>query len=160
MVDNMVDNIKVRMIQENDISVVAQFEKEISIISFGDEAVTDLDFHRKKIKKAMAREQDGMLVLEVEEKVAGWLWMSPKTNFITNEIYINFRSFYIAEDQRGSQGVYRLMDAGMDYCRRMGAQNIIGKVHVKNLPMRAVYKNYGFEPTHLTMEYTFKDKSD
>nr|WP_150959480.1 GNAT family N-acetyltransferase [Aneurinibacillus sp. XH2] len=145
--------MKIRTIQESDLEIIAEYEKEISVISFGSEAVTDLEFHRRKLAKAIPQEQQGMLVAEMEGQSAGWLWMTPKVNFVTKEKYIMFKSFYIAEPYRGSACAEALLDAGMRFCREQGAKRIVGHVHVSNLPMRVLYKNYGFEPTHLTMEY-------
>ena len=146
----------IRTIRKSDTTILAQFEQEISTISFGADAVFDLDFYKRKIEKAMLKEQQGMLVLEVDEAVAGWLWMAVKENYLSHEKYVSFKSFYIAEPYRGTPAVKALMDAGMKFCRKQGAKTIIGKVHVKNLPMQIVYKNYGFAPTHLTMEYDMK----
>jgi RimJ/RimL family protein N-acetyltransferase len=46
----------------------------------------------------------------------------------------------------------------MNFCRDVGARTITSKVHVKNFPARVLWKNYGFEPTHLTLEYKFDDR--
>lgn len=146
-------NMNIRPITALDLAAVADYEREISIKSFGDQAVTDLAFHVRKLEKAMPKEGKGMLVLEIEGQVAGWLWMTPKTNFVTEEKYMNFKSFYIADSYRGSEYVSALMDAGMEYTRQQQAERIVGYVHVSNIPMRILYKKYGFEPTHLTMEY-------
>lgn len=148
----------IRKIQTKDIGTIAEFEKEISIISFGDEAITELDFHEEKLRKAMTKEIDGMMILEIDGKIAGWLWMTPRTNSVSNEKYINFKSFYIVENFRGTDSVNKLVDAGMKFSRDVGARTIISKVHVKNFPARVLWKNYGFEPTHLTLEYRFDDK--
>ncbi|WP_239551531.1 GNAT family N-acetyltransferase [Paenibacillus elgii] len=152
------NKMNIRPIKQEDVAQVAEFEKEISVISFGSEAVTDLEFHRRKLEKAIPREQEGMLVLELEGRVAGWLWMTLKENFVTKENYIQFKSFYAAESCRGTEAVTALFEAGMDFAGRRKARRIVGHVHVSNLPMRALYKNYGFAPTHLTMEYKVQDQ--
>lgn len=150
--------MNIRSIEQKDLAAVAEFEKEISVISFGSEAVTELEFHRRKLEKAIAHEREGMLVLELEGQAAGWLWMTLKQNFVTKEKYIQFKSFYAAESCRGSEAVTALFEAGMDFARRQKARRIVGHVHVSNLPMRVLYKNYGFAPTHLTMEYKAQDQ--
>ena len=38
-------NTTIRKAESRDIPQIAEFEKEISIISFGDEAIVDLAFH-------------------------------------------------------------------------------------------------------------------
>ncbi len=150
--------MSIRKMQEKDIEIIAEYEKEISIISFGDEAITELDFHARKLLKSMDKEIDGMMVLEVDGKIVGWLWMTPRINSVSNEKYINFKSFYIDENYRGTDYVNEFIEAGMKFCKDVGARTIMSKVHVKNFPARVLWKNYGFEPTHLTLEYRFDDK--
>lgn len=82
---------------------VAQYEKEISIISFGADAITDLEFHKKELMNSLIKEKDGMLVLEGNNEICGWLWMAVKTNSSTTEKYVNFKSFYIKENYRGTE---------------------------------------------------------
>lgn len=144
--------MKIRTIEPEDVPVLAEYEREIAQISFQDEAVTDLEFHRQRIVKAIPKEREGMLVLDNEGLICGWLWMAIKTNSVTNEKYVNFRSFYIQAAYRGTKYAGQLLDQGINVCRKLGARSIVGKVHAQNLPMRALYKNHGFAPTHLTME--------
>ena len=51
--------MKIRPITTQDVPTIAEYEKEISLISFGDEAITDLVFHQQKLTKAMPKEDDG-----------------------------------------------------------------------------------------------------
>jgi predicted N-acetyltransferase YhbS len=147
----------VRKITEKDIDALAEFEKEIALISFGDEAVTDLNHHRKRISKSLEKEDDGMLVLCEGDEVVGWLWMSLQTNSVSLEKYINFRSFYVKNRPELSQGSEMLMSTGLDFARKTGARRVVGKTFVSNLPMRLVYKKFNFKPTHITMELSFDD---
>lgn len=142
----------IRKIQENDIGQIAEMEREISIISFQKEAITDIAFHEKRLLKSLQTNSDGMFVVADEENAVGWLWMDAKENFLTKEIYINFRSFYIDEKIRGTDLVNQLFQKGLEYAQKVNAGKIVGKVHVDNLPMRAIYKNAGFHVTHLSME--------
>ncbi|MGE5559179.1 MAG: N-acetyltransferase family protein [Bacillota bacterium] len=148
--------MKIRTVKQEDFPVLAAYEMEIAEISFGDEAVTDPDFHLRKLEKALPKEKNGMMVLEADGKPAGWLWMTPRTNSVSGETYVNFKSFYIEEGLRGTEWPEKLLKSGLEYCRAAGAERIIGKVHVKNLPMRALYKKCGFEPTHMTMELALR----
>lgn len=147
----------VRQVNLTDLPRLADYEADISQISFGEAAITDVTFHLNKIKKAISKEQNGMLVLEVNGEISGWLWMAVKTNFLTGEKYVNFKSFYISPEYRGSHYVNELLDAGLEYCRQESVQRVVGHVHVSNLGMRVLYKEYGFQPTHLTMEYFLSD---
>lgn len=152
--------MNIRTIKVDDIPTIAKFERDISIISFGEEAITDLEFHEKKIRNQMKKEQDGMLVLEIDNEICGWMWIAIKENFLTKEKYVNFKSFYIEDSQRGNESSWDLMDAGMKYCKENKVESIVGKVNVKNISMRTLYKKFGFEPTHITMEYKFDYGND
>lgn len=143
---------KIRLIQESDFETVAKMEVEISIISFMDEAITDIAFHMKRIISAYEKEPSGMFIAIDNNKISGWMWMDKKTNFLTKEVYINFRSFYITDEARGSDCSSLLMQKGIEYAQSLDAKYIVGKVHVDNLPMRSLYKNSGFKPTHLSMQ--------
>lgn len=149
------DKVDIRPIKESDILTIAEFEKEICIISFGDTAVTDLDVHQKKLLKSYKKNPEGMFVLTVGEKISGWLWMDEKINFLTNEKYINFRSFYIEKEFQGTELTGELMKFAMDFCKSVQANMVVGKVFIDNISMRALYKEFGFKPTHLSMEYKF-----
>lgn len=143
----------IRWINVNDVQEIAGWEREIAILSFGEEAVTDIAFHVRKLEKAMPRERSGMFVWEMDECLAGWMWMSSRVNSVTQEAYMQFRSFYVREAYRGTSGVDGLFETGIQWAANEGCRHIVGHVHVHNLPMRALYKKYGFAPTHLTMEY-------
>lgn len=86
-----------REIKEEDFEAVAKFEIEISEISFGEKAITDLEFHCKKLAKA--KDRRGMIVIEDTEsgKIVGWVWMEKKQNSLTGEVYANFKSIYADE---------------------------------------------------------------
>ena len=141
----------------DDIPVLAEFEREISAISFGDEAVTDINHHITRLKKSMEKTAGGMFVLENGVTINGWLWMDIKTNFLTEEKYVNFRSFYLTENIRGTAEGDELLTHGLNWCRENNVRRVVGKVHSRNLPMRALYKKAGFEATHVTMEFDFYD---
>jgi len=144
----------IRQIEAHDLTEIAKWEREISKISFGEEAITDLAFHLRKLEKAMIRERSGMMVLDIDGCAAGWMWMSLRVNSVTQDAYLQFRSFYINEPFRGKAGVEALFEAGMLFAKQQKARKIVGHVHVHNIPMRALYKKYGFTSTHLTMEYS------
>ncbi len=148
----MNDMALIRQIKEKDIETIAEMEIEISKISFGDEALTDHEAVCKRIRKAMERDNSGMIVLEKDGQICAWLWMDKKENFLTKDIYINFRSFYVMEQYRGNKIVSDFLQEGIKFAKKMNAKSIVGKVNVNNVAMRYLYKANGFEPTHLTME--------
>lgn len=132
---------------------IARFEREIAEISFSGEAMDNDEFYRRKVDKAMARDREGMLVLDQDGVVGGWLWMAIRTNFINKKPYADFKSLYVTEELRGTPWPGELMEAGMQVARSHGTNKIIGRVHASNLPMRLLYKKFGFAPVHITMEY-------
>lgn len=83
----------IRQIEAHDLTEIAKWEREISKISFGEEAITDLAFHLRKLEKAMIRERSGMMVLDIDGCAAGWMWMSFRVNSVTQDAYLQFRSF-------------------------------------------------------------------
>ena len=108
-----------REIKEEDFEAVAKFEIEISEISFGEKAITDLEFHCKKLAKA--KDRRGMIVIEDTEsgKIVGWVWMEKKQNSLTGEVYANFKSIYADECIRGMQIVDDLFEKSIEYARRL-----------------------------------------
>lgn len=143
--------IYIRNATEDDFDALAAFEVEISKISFGKKAITDKQFHKKKLEKA--KKHTGMMVIESEKKeILGWLWMIKRINSLTEEKYISFKSFYISPLLRGNPIVDELMTKGIRYAEEGGAEYIVGDVNVNNIAMRSLYCNYNFVPMHLTMQ--------
>ena len=136
-----------REIKEEDFEAVAKFEIEISEISFGEKAITDLEFHCKKLAKA--KDRRGMIVIEDTEsgKIVGGVWMEKKQNSLTGVVYANFKPIDADECI-----VDDLFEKSIEYARECKAAYIVGKVHAGNVPMRSLYKKHCFEPTHVTME--------
>jgi len=147
--------IEIRKAEDKDFYEIAKFEVQIAIISFGTEAITEDSFHYKRLKNCANR--DGMLVALEEGKIIAWLWAESKTNSLTGDCYLNFRSFYVAEEYRNTQISNKMMDRMLVFAKSRKAKKIVGRVHVSNLPMRVVYKNNGFAPTHMTMEYNLEE---
>ena len=58
-------------------------------------------------------------------------------------------------DVRGTDAARALLRFAIEHVGREGAAWITGKVHVGNVPMRALYSEMGFHAKHLTMEYRF-----
>lgn len=152
--------MEIRSIQESDVEKIAVYKVEISKISFGTDAITDIEFHKKKILKAMLIEKEGMLVLHDKNIICGWLWMSNKTNYLSRDNYINFKSFYIEEKYRGEKYTNFLLEKGIEFAYEKKAKYIVGKVNINNMPMRIVYKKFGFSATHLTMELKLGNLED
>lgn len=145
----------IRPATEDDLDALAAFEVEIAVVSFGDEAIVDPAFHRKRIAGALGKPGEITLVAVAAESAAaplGWAWMSARTNSLTGERYGNFRSLAVADvPDRGAIGEL-LMTAILDQAAEAGLGHLSGKVNAANLGMRALYRAFGFTATHLTME--------
>jgi ribosomal protein S18 acetylase RimI-like enzyme len=137
---------------ESDLDAMVQFEIDIAFVSFAEEAVTDPEVHRKKLRKALERDHTGMFLAVDNEtgKAVGWLWVAINTNFLTEDRYANFRSLAVAEGT-DSEVAEALFARGIEYAREQGVVELTGKVNVNNVAMRMVYRKFGFEALHLTM---------
>jgi L-amino acid N-acyltransferase YncA len=148
-------NYVIRQAQSGDLDAIAGFEVEIAEVSFGDEAVTDAGLHRRRVGSALGK--PGEITLIAADKGApgtplGWAWLSARTNSLTGARYGNFRSLAVADVPGRSQIGELLLAAVLDAARGAGLAQLTGKVHARNLGMRALYRKFGFEATHITME--------
>ncbi len=145
----------IRPASEADLDAIAAFEVQIARVSFGDEAITDAAFHRRRVAGALARPGEITLIAVTAGAPGvplGWAWMSARTNSLTGERYGNFRSLAVADgDGRGPVGEL-LMAAILGAADLAGFTHLSGKVNAANLGMRSLYRAFGFTATHLTME--------
>jgi ribosomal protein S18 acetylase RimI-like enzyme len=152
---------RVRNAGTDDLEALARFEIEIARISFPDDPVVDPEVHRKKLQKALERDRAGMFVAEHAEtgRASGWLWVALNSNFLTGEHYANFRSLAVEPGPDSSQVAELLFGRGIEYARQNGAGEITGKVHVSNVPMRVIYRQFGFKAEHLTMKKRLENRN-
>ena len=145
----------VRPATEDDLDALAAFEVEIAVVSFGDEAIVDHAFHRRRIASALGKPGEFTLVAGMEQPSSGplgWAWLSARKNSLTGERYGNFRSLAVSEGpDRGVIGEL-LMTAMLGAAEDAGLTHLTGKVNAANLGMRSLYRAFGFTATHLTME--------
>jgi GNAT superfamily N-acetyltransferase len=153
----------IRRAAEGDLDAIAQFEIEIARISFSDDAITDPALHRKRVSGGLGKPGEIMLVAvaapepaarpaPADGTLAGWAWMSPRTNSLTGARYGNFRSLAVADIPDRSQVGELLLAAVLQAAADAGLAQLTGKVHAGNLGMRTLYRKFGFEAAHLTME--------
>ncbi|HUJ06478.1 MAG TPA: GNAT family N-acetyltransferase [Streptosporangiaceae bacterium] len=149
------DQYVVRPAADGDLDAIAAFEVEIARVSFGDEAITDPAFHRRRVAGALGKPGEVALVAaaaDVPAEPLGWAWLSARTNSLTGERYGNFRSLAVADvPGRGAIGEL-LMSAILRAATDAGLTHLSGKVHAANLGMRSLYRAFGFTATHITME--------
>jgi GNAT superfamily N-acetyltransferase len=138
-----------------DLDAIAAFEVEIARVSFGDEAITDTGLHRKRVAGALGKPGEVTIIAVATGQPAvpvGWAWLSGRTNSLTGARYGNFRSLAVADIPDRAAVAELLMEAVLAAAADAGLTQLTGKVHARNLGMRAVYRKFGFEATHITME--------
>jgi ribosomal protein S18 acetylase RimI-like enzyme len=146
----------VRPAREADLDAIAGFEIEIARVSFGDEAIDDPALHRKRVAAALGKPGEVTVVAATAaapDVPVGWAWLSGRTNSLTGAKYGNFRSLAAADIPGRSEVADLLMEAVLAAARTAGHSHLTGKVHARNVGMRALYRKFGFEATHLTMEW-------
>jgi ribosomal protein S18 acetylase RimI-like enzyme len=146
---------QIRPATEDDLDVIAGFEIDIARASFGDEAIEDPALHRKRVAGALGKPGEVTLVAVPTGAPAvpvGWAWLSGRTNSLTGARYGNFRSLATADVPGRGQVGELLMQAVLQASDQAGFVHLTGKVHAGNLGMRALYRKFGFEATHITME--------
>jgi hypothetical protein len=150
----------IRPARDGDLDVIAGFEIDIARASFGDEAIEDPALHRKRVAGALGKPGEVTLVAVAvngdgeggDGAPVGWAWLSGRTNSLTGARYGNFRSLATADIPGRGIVAELLMTAVVHAAAQAGYTHLTGKTHARNLGMRALYRKFGFEATHLTME--------
>jgi len=143
----------IRSASESDLDTIAAFEVEIALVSFGDEAITDAAFHRRRVAGSLGKPGEIALVAAgASDRPVGWAWMSPRTNSLTGARYGNFRSLAVADVADRAAIGELLMTGILRAADEAGFTHLSGKVNAANLGMRALYRAFGFTATHITME--------
>jgi L-amino acid N-acyltransferase YncA len=145
----------IRPAGEADLAAITGFEIEIARVSFGDEAIDDPALHRKRVAGALGKPGEVTLVAvaaSAPQVPVGWAWLSGRTNSLTGARYGNFRSLATADVPGRGEIADLLMEAVLRAADQAGFTQLTGKVHASNLGMRTLYRKFGFEATHITME--------
>ena len=141
----------IRPAAAGDLDALVGYEIEIARISFGDDAVTDPALHRKRITGSLGRPDEVTLVADRDGAVIGWVWLSGRTNSLTGDRYGNLRSLATSDVPGRSAVAELLLDAALSAARERGVSEVVGKVHMRNVNMRAVYAKLVFAAEHLSM---------
>lgn len=141
----------IRPATDGDLDALVDYEIEIARISFGDEAVTDPALHRRRITGSLGKPDEVTLVAERDGAVVGWIWLSGRTNSLTGDRYGNLRSLATSDVPGRGAVAELLLDAALSAARDRGVSEVVGKVHMRNVNMRAVYAKFGFAAEHLSM---------
>ncbi|KUO14233.1 hypothetical protein AQJ58_01655 [Streptomyces sp. DSM 15324] len=142
-----------RQADERDLPAIGAFEAEIARVSFGEDAIDDPVRWATRLGKAMEKSKQGMIVAgRPGGEPVGWCWVSINQNAMTGDRYANFRSLAVAPVDNRSDVAELLLTAGLEFCLAGGITEVTGRVHVGNVPMRTVYRKFGFDPTSLSMK--------
>lgn len=144
-------DVTVRPATAADLDPLVAYEIEIARISFGDEAVTDPALHRKRVSGALGKPDEVALVADRAGAVVGWVWLSGRTNSLTGDRYGNLRSLATSDGPDRGAVAELLLDAALTAAGERGVAEVVGKVHMRNVAMRAVYAKLGFAAEHLSM---------
>lgn len=145
----------IRPATDSDMEAIVGYEIDIAIASFADEAITDPKLHRKRVTSSLGKPGEIMLVAVAEQAPqvpVGWAWLSARTNSLTGDRYGNFRSLATSDVPDRSEIGELLMAAVVAAAEDAGLTQLTGKVHARNVGMRALYRKFGFSAAHLTME--------
>jgi L-amino acid N-acyltransferase YncA len=144
----------IRPAQEADLDRIAEFEIEIARISFDEDAVVDPALHRKRVGGALGKAGEITLVAVAAadpDAPLGWAWLTSRKNSLTGAQYGNFRSLAVADRPDRAEIGELLLAAVLGAAAEAGMVELVGKVHSRNIGMRALYRKFGFEAVHLTM---------
>lgn len=145
----------IRPATASDVEAIVGYEIDIARVSFGDEAITDPELHRRRVTSALGKPGEVLLVAVAErapDVPVGWAWLSARTNSLTGDRYGNFRSLATSDIPDRSQIGELLMSAVVAAAEEAGLTQLTGKVHARNVGMRTLYRKFGFAATHLTLE--------
>lgn len=147
----MTAEVVVRPATAADLDDLVAYEIEIARISFGAEAVTDPELHRRRVSGSLGKPAEITLVADSGGAVVGWVWVSGRTNSLTGDRYGNFRSLATSDLPGRGAVAEQLLAAALAAARAQGVSEVVGKVHMRNVAMRAVYAKLGFAAEHLSM---------
>jgi ribosomal protein S18 acetylase RimI-like enzyme len=149
-----------RAATEEDIPVLAIFERELARLSFPEDPILDLDYHAEKLARSMEREPEGMIVQCVSsdespagDEIASWLWLSTKRTLATSEAYGVLRSLYVRRHYRRHGLALSLAEYALRYFAARDIKKIMAKIHAENSAALKVLRRAGFEPLHTTLQF-------
>jgi len=144
-----------RQAREEDLPVLAVFERELARLNFPDDPITDLAYHEAKLRRALRAEPEGLIVLTTEDDadIVGWLWLSGKSVLATGERYGIVRSLFVRHDLRRQGLATALAQYALRYFRTRGITRVVAKTHISSEAARRTLERIGFAPLHVTYEY-------
>ncbi len=149
-----------RLACEEDIPVLAIFEREMARLSFPEDPILDLEYHAEKLRRALEREPEGMIVetgacedAPAGDEIAAWLWLTTKRTLATAEAYGVLRSLYVRRRYRRHGLARGLAEYALRYFASRDVKKIMAKVHAENKEALQMLRHSGFEALHTTLEF-------
>jgi len=147
--------LSTRQAREEDLPVLAVFERELAKLAFPDDPITDLSYHEAKLRRALKAEPEGMIVLTAgdDTDIVGWLWVTGKTALATTEGYGVIRSLYVRHDLRRQGIATTLASYAQRYFASRGIERVVAKLHINSEAAERTLHKLGFHPIHITYEW-------
>lgn len=151
-----------RQAREEDLPVLAVFERELARLNFPDDPITDLAYHEAKLRRALRVEPEGLIVLTTEDDadIVGWLWLTGKSVLATGERYGVLRSLYVRHDLRRQGFATALVSYALRYFRSRGITRVVAKTHFSSEAARRTLERTGFGALHVTYEHRAPGSSE
>lgn len=147
--------LSTRLAREDDLPVLAVFERELARLAFPEDPITDLDYHEAKLRRALRAEPEGLVVLTTadDNDIVGWLWLTGKTTLATGERYGVVRSLYVRHDLRRQGLGSALGRYAQRYFANRGLARVVVKFQADNEAAERAFRRLGFTPLHLTCQW-------
>jgi L-amino acid N-acyltransferase YncA len=144
-----------RHARPEDLPVLALFERELARSNFPDDPIEDLDYHTERLRKALVREPEGMVVLVAPDTqdIIAWLWLVTRRTLATGEAYGVLRSLYVRPPARGAGLGAQLAHYAARYFQERSVHRVVATVHSQNLAGLRTFAKAGFRPVHTTLEW-------
>lgn len=144
-----------RHARAEDMAVLAVFERELARASFPADPIEDLDYHADKLRKALARDPDGMVVLvdSQSQEILAWLWTSLKRTLATGEQYGIVRSIFVRPSVRRCGLGTMLAGYALRRFEGLGICRVVATVHSANLAGARTLARAGFGPEQVTYQW-------
>ena len=138
-----------------DIPILAMLEREVARVNFPVDPIEDLEYHEGKLRKALVKEPEGMVVLVASGsgEIMAWLWLTTRRTLATGEQYGVVRSIYVRSAARRAGLGSVLASYAQEYFQRKGIKRVAASVHSDNVAGLRMLSKAGFEAAHMTLEW-------
>lgn len=144
-----------RLARTEDLPILAYLERELARAAFPEDPIEDLEYHLNKLRKALVREPDGMVVLvdSASDEIIAYLWVVTRTTLATGEKYGVLRSLYVRPAARGAGLGTLLAQYALRHFQQRGIHRVVAKVHSDNVAAIRTLHRSGFTNLHLTLQW-------